>query len=558
MEWRFTRTKRFGSTATLLWCAKRAIRLKTRLCWQLFGTQHWQNPRHMTLWQKSLHISAKLCRLESILCLTGQEMLGHLTLWSSRGLDSISLLMDGAVVFQHSKAIWKRGYRYTKWFATIWPIWFVSIALQESFWTTLIFGKMPHGQVLDSLTKSSWTWIHPTDSLHGLKCLDGAKSATLRTKGCLLFLFLLPPKQESWKKVYYEYVLYAGLLHGVPHAQDLLHTLHQGVSLCAIAGLLTDHFNSKHPGQTLAELERCLYSAYRHYRGWCKSKGLPASSVRFNLNRFGRESWQTMPELTTQYKASTVKYMQYWLHDFLMSEPAVPDSDNRRNCSYALAMFQFMLDTHSEWFEQDQANRTAEYGYSFLLFYQALAVRSRGELRNNYKIVPKFHYFFHLQEYIETTLRNPRLVVSKNIHPCVSKLTVLSGGGVLVGTKLMPKGMFFVDKSSPQFQVRTLLPWWILDGSTCKNCFEMSCFYIGEDLLAPVPSPLGLVLGFRASWRATGLIPARSPSGKKWRRNWLDVPCQSLPPETSFKKRLYLFWCHQPLIRSVGKSTALF
>ena len=176
--------------------------------------------------------------------------------------------------------------------------------------------------------------------------------------------------------------------------QDLLHTLHQGVSVCAIAGLLTDHFNSKHPGQTLLELERCLYSAYRNYRGWCKSKGLPASSVRFNLNRLGRDSWQSMPELTTQYKASTVKYMQYWLHDFLMSEPAVPDSDNRRNCSYSLTMFQFMLDTHSEWFEQDQANRTAEYGYNFLLFYQALALRSRGEPRNNYKIVPKFHYFF--------------------------------------------------------------------------------------------------------------------------------------------------------------------
>eukprot|EP00435_Cladocopium_sp_Y103_P050358 s1687_g15.t1 len=163
--------------------------------------------------------------------------------------------------------------------------------------------------------------------------------------------------------------------------RDLLHTLHQGVSLCAIAGLLTDHFNSKHTGQTLQDLERCLFFAYRHYRGWCKSKRLPASSVRFNLNRFGRDSWQSMPELSTQYKASTVKYMQYWLHDFLMSEPEVPDSDNRRNCSYSLAMFQFMLDTHSEWFEQEQANRTAEYGYNFLLFYQALAVRSRGEVR---------------------------------------------------------------------------------------------------------------------------------------------------------------------------------
>ena len=190
--------------------------------------------------------------------------------------------------------------------------------------------------------------------------------------------------------------------------KDLLHTLHQGVSLCAIAALVTDHYNCKHPGQTLSELERCLLQAYRHYRAWCKTKKISGSSLRFNLNRFGRDGWKSMPELSTQYKASTVKYMQYWLHDFLMDEPEVPHSADRRHCSYSLAMFQYMLDTHSEWLTQGQADRTAQFGYSFLLFYQKLAVRSRSEPRNNYKIVPKFHYFFHMQEYIEETLRNVR------------------------------------------------------------------------------------------------------------------------------------------------------
>ena len=190
-----------------------------------------------------------------------------------------------------------------------------------------------------------------------------------------------------------------------------MHTLHQGVGLCAIAALVTDHYNCKHPGQTLQDLEKCLLQAYRHYRAWCKGRQYSGSSLRFNLNRFGRESWQTAPELSTQYKASTVKYMQYWLHQFLMDEPDVTYAAERRCCSYSLAMFQYMLDTNSDWFARDEADRTAEFGYKFLLFYQALALRSRTETRANFKITPKFHYFFHMQEYIQKTLRNPRPIL---------------------------------------------------------------------------------------------------------------------------------------------------
>jgi hypothetical protein len=173
--------------------------------------------------------------------------------------------------------------------------------------------------------------------------------------------------------------------------------------------LLTDHFESKRLGLTLNQLEQFLLQAYQHYRAWCREKKIAATSLRFNLNRFGRDSWVSMPELTTQYKASTVKYLQYWLYDFLMDEPGdIPSAQDRRHCSYALAKFQYMLDMHGEWFSQDMATRTAGFGFSFLLFYQKLAWRSRAEPHNNYKIVPKFHYYFHLCEYIERTLRNPR------------------------------------------------------------------------------------------------------------------------------------------------------
>ena len=138
-----------------------------------------------------------------------------------------------------------------------------------------------------------------------------------------------------------------------------LHTLHQG-SLCAIAALLTDHFESKSPGLTLNQLEQFLLQAYKHYRVWCKEKKIAASSLKFNLSRFGRESWVSMPEVTTQYKASTVKYLQYWLYDFLSEEPGdIPSAQDRRHCSFALEKFQYMLDMHGEWFSQDVATRTA-------------------------------------------------------------------------------------------------------------------------------------------------------------------------------------------------------
>ena len=172
--------------------------------------------------------------------------------------------------------------------------------------------------------------------------------------------------------------------------------------------LILDHLQAKHPDATLTQLEHLLLGVFRHYKRWCKNNKISASSLRFNLSRFGRESWQTIPELSSQYKASTVKIMQYWLAHYLLEEPAVPGAGDRRCCSYALAMFQFMLDSHKEWFVQGDAVKTADYGYKFLLFYQKLAGRSRAEPKKNFKVVPKFHYFFHMLEYIERTLRNVR------------------------------------------------------------------------------------------------------------------------------------------------------
>lgn len=188
--------------------------------------------------------------------------------------------------------------------------------------------------------------------------------------------------------------------------EDLLHTLHQGVACCAIAGLVLAKILLHDPACTLQNLDRHLLAAYRHYRAWCRANSISGSCVRFNRLRFGKEQWKSFPELSTQYKASTVKYMQYWVHAYLMDNRVAGD-DDLVFASYALAMFQHELDVHGGWMDQSERHKTAHYGFTFLLFYQKLAGNNRGEKRN-FKMVPKFHYFYHMCEYIDRTGRNPR------------------------------------------------------------------------------------------------------------------------------------------------------
>lgn len=78
------------------------------------------------------------------------------------------------------------------------------------------------------------------------------------------------------------------------------------------------------------------------------------------------------PELSTQYKASTVKYMQYWVHAFLMSRRTDNDED-LIYMTYSLAMFQYMLDTQGPWMSEEKRLETKGFGCNFLLFYQRLA-----------------------------------------------------------------------------------------------------------------------------------------------------------------------------------------
>ena len=162
-------------------------------------------------------------------------------------------------------------------------------------------------------------------------------------------------------------------------------------------------------------METHLQSAYFHYRSWCRQKKLSAASLPFTLNRFGKEKWAALPELSTQYKASSVKVMMFWIADYLyenMNEAASPGRERRMMGSYMLAKFQHMLDINGPWLTMGDAKLTCEYGWSFLLFYQQLAINSRLRIdgRQNYKVTPKFHCFLHMLLVIQRTGRNARLL----------------------------------------------------------------------------------------------------------------------------------------------------
>ena len=197
--------------------------------------------------------------------------------------------------------------------------------------------------------------------------------------------------------------------------KDMLHTVHQGVALHAIAGLVTHHYEELYPGLTIAQLsEKFSCDAWPHYRTWCKGKKTvcPTSST-FTTLKFGRESWQSFPELSSCYKGAMVKFLIFWAAEFLADKLKEIDTETSRLrafCAWSLAQFQYLQDTNGPWLSGEVAKEMDHMGRSFLIFYQKLAVDSRIACpeKKMYKVVPKFHCLLHLCLFVEQTYRNPR------------------------------------------------------------------------------------------------------------------------------------------------------
>lgn len=183
----------------------------------------------------------------------------------------------------------------------------------------------------------------------------------------------------------------------------------------ALAGLVTHHYEELHPTITINQLNDALKTdAWNHYKQWCRGKKIvcPTSSV-FSAQRFGREKWQSYPELATCYKGAMVKYLIFWVASFLndkLSELNTEFSRLRAFCSWSLARFQWLQEVNGPWLSNDVATELHDAGRSFLLFYQKLATEARNACpgKKMYKLVPKFHCMLHLCLHTKITGRNPR------------------------------------------------------------------------------------------------------------------------------------------------------
>ena len=154
---------------------------------------------------------------------------------------------------------------------------------------------------------------------------------------------------------------------------------------------------------------------WKHYKIWCRQCKVPGCGHRFNLSRFGRESWVTYPELHSCYKAYTVKMMIYWVHAFLSDEDVgVPGGDDRIHVSYSLSKMQWAV--RPQWFVSGYISQggCCEVRKDFPFAVSVHGCGKHGSTKKNFKIVPKFHSLLHLLLYVKRTSRNPRL--AKTIH----------------------------------------------------------------------------------------------------------------------------------------------
>lgn len=194
----------------------------------------------------------------------------------------------------------------------------------------------------------------------------------------------------------------------------MLHTVHQGVALHALASLVTHHYEELHPTITIAQLSEKLSSeAWAHYKRWCQGKSVVSRTSSFTGLRFGRENWQSYPELSSCYKGAMVKYLIFWVSEFLKEKSPEINSELsalRAHCAWSLARFQYLQETNGPWLSEETAEEMCDMGRTFLLFYQKLAFESRvaNPGRKMYKLVPKLHCLLHLCIFTRDTGRNPR------------------------------------------------------------------------------------------------------------------------------------------------------
>ena len=114
------------------------------------------------------------------------------------------------------------------------------------------------------------------------------------------------------------------------------------------------------------------------------------------------------PELSSSVKAVSVKCFAVYLSTLVSDLPATCEHTRLRGtCAWATAEFIHVTDNAGLVLTQEQAARVSVAANTYCVTCAALAAAAASVGRKNFKLRPKFHYFWHLCQFCVLNSLNP-------------------------------------------------------------------------------------------------------------------------------------------------------
>ena len=453
---------------------------------------------------------ARHCQLVFTHCVTGRAIHGHPTpgntLWLAHHLH---VMMDGAVHLRLSRGTWKLESWFTRWFETTWQIWFVNIARLENCWAMLTSGETHPGHQFGFHTSSSWTWTLTIDNLHGQTFQVGRKTGILRTE-------IQNTQKELFLKKSIVCILFLSG-HQLAPAGSFAYATSGGQFVC----------------------HSCTsYRPPRQKKSWPNAcwvgEGIAPSIPP--LPQLVQTAWHPSIEFALQleplWKGVLDSYA--WIVDAVQGK--------HRQIHAILARWLFEGRTH--------CGRIITRSQVLHLCFDYVPVHARYPWGVVYWRGGKEHCAVRvwlsaflskacgteqgwgknqLQDSAKISLHVPPLGIHRT-HQAERKVTwtsasfTLNGGILQTKSPLMfsfflcTKNLFCFGWSLSSIQAWTLLPRWKSDGSNIQDRKSMPCKHNGANMFAPLPCPVGPLLGVRAFRRIPSLSRCARPEMKKGQR----------------------------------------
>ena len=184
---------------------------------------------------------------------------------------------------------------------------------------------------------------------------------------------------------------------------DLMHVVFLGTARDSVASCIVS---------IACGLPMPFETALAHLHGqactWCSRRGV-ASPLPFTPSSLNRTSGQSFPELSSAFKAMSVKHLIFWCAELSAQHAHIGDLSScmRHLAMASLADFHRTLDRSALFVSLDAANAAERSCVEHLRAVQWLAAQSDAELTQLWGLRPKCHYLWHLATGLRATGLNP-------------------------------------------------------------------------------------------------------------------------------------------------------